>query len=91
LLVSEAVIAENACWLLYRQHSDSSCTQADVSGSHTASRRYYLDWLEQYLDRIDARDVSALAALRAARWRLDHPRLARVARAFSRLMRTIRN
>ncbi len=33
LLSRESVIAENACWTLYRQHPNSSCSVGESTGT----------------------------------------------------------
>jgi glycosyltransferase involved in cell wall biosynthesis len=67
------IYVANECWLLYRQH-DSSCVATTLrEGAYHGVRKYYLDWLESYLDGNGVENPRVRTALRRARSPYDHP------------------
>jgi glycosyltransferase involved in cell wall biosynthesis len=74
-LVASVLFVER-CWDRYRQHPASTYAGVRRRGEGRDARRRYLEWLESYLARSDARDDGTLrVALRAAMRRVRHPRL----------------
>ena len=80
------VFVAGACWDLYRQHAGSATAVAQ-GAQERAWRESFLDWLAAYLREQDVRDPSLWRALRRERWKLRHPRWARLVRRVGRLGR----
>ena len=79
------VLCTDRVWLDYRIHDASCMARGARAGKEAAARRYFLDWLEGYLAGRDVPAPQRLeAALRRARWQLDHPFAARVLRRLAR-------
>lgn len=74
-LVASVLFVER-CWDRYRQHPASTYAGVRARGEGRESRRRYLEWLQSYLAKSEARDDPALrVSLRAAMRRVRYPRL----------------
>jgi glycosyltransferase involved in cell wall biosynthesis len=73
------VVAED--WVLdrYRQHRDSMSARAN-SGSQRDARLRFLNWLERESDAAGVSRDSLARTIERERWKLRHPRLARLMR-----------
>ena len=75
-------------WLDYRRHEDSCIEVVVRDGGYGEVRGYFLDWFAQYLAPRSCAGKRAIGhALRKARFRLSHPRLARFAARLERWAR----
>ncbi len=76
LYLNANVFVSSECWDKYRRREDSCWTLAQGTGSIEASRRFYFDWLYQYLRRSVVTDPTIWRAVERATWRYRHPQLA---------------
>lgn len=65
-------VADN-CWDWYRQHSESSVSTAKKTFQLTAARRYFLNWLNDYITEQDINDVDVRYAINRELWQLKYP------------------
>jgi glycosyltransferase involved in cell wall biosynthesis len=75
------IFVADGCWDRYRQHDASACHTVTRAGQMDAAFARYLAWLETHLAQQRVTDRDLWSALRAARRRYRHPRLARAWRA----------
>jgi glycosyltransferase involved in cell wall biosynthesis len=74
-------------WLDYRLHGESCVATVVRDGRYDEVRRYFLEWFADYIRPRAVPGKEALQrAVRKARFRLNHPRLARVAPRLRRLI-----
>jgi glycosyltransferase involved in cell wall biosynthesis len=73
ICLAAPVIAANTCWYRYRQHSDSSCARAMITGEYFAARPMFLDWLHGYLLEQGVQDPALWQALHHEQWPYRHP------------------
>jgi len=83
--LTASTLVSDACWTLYRRHSNSVCVVARGTGELDAAEAMYLDWSEEYLAQQRMQGTGVWAALQARRWRYRHPHLARLRRGFASL------
>ena len=83
------VIATNACWVLYRQHSDSSCAVVEKVGQELLARQYFLTWLASYLAEQGVEDREIWRGLHSEQWWNRHPNFSRLARRVRRSIKHI--
>jgi glycosyltransferase involved in cell wall biosynthesis len=88
MCLAASVLVGDSVWDRYRQHPESVTSRA-ARGEARRSRLRYLDWLEGYLARHGSGHDSVRRALESERWKVRHPRLARVARSLRRLERRL--
>lgn len=69
----------DTCWYRYRQHPNSCCSQAGMTG-WLVSRRTYLEWLEAYLieQQQQQRSARVLRYVQQELWRYRAPLLFKV-------------
>jgi GT2 family glycosyltransferase len=80
------IVADDQVLDRYRQHSDSMTARADAA--HEAGARLrFLDWLEREITRAGVTDVELAQSVARERWKLAHPRLARLLRTVRRTAR----
>jgi glycosyltransferase involved in cell wall biosynthesis len=72
------VYVSGQSWFKYRKHSNSSVSIVKQGGQWQSARLNYLRWLEGYLSDQRVDDKTVWKALKAARWKCLHPRLARM-------------
>ena len=72
-----AIISSNAGYL-YRQHSKSCTSAAHTTGRYISERLKYLNWLDVYLSKHNAKDRQLRKLLRKQVWPLRHPTLGRL-------------
>jgi glycosyltransferase involved in cell wall biosynthesis len=77
------IFVADGCWDRYRQHDASACHTVTRAGQMDAAFSRYLAWLAGHLAQQQVTDRDLWAALRAARRRYRHPRLAQVWRALA--------
>ena len=85
--LSEPIFVAAECWSRYRRHERSLLSVMVNSGQLESGRRFYLHWLQAYLDRRQIDSPPVHAALRQAMWPFRHPVLhamRRAARSVSR-------
>jgi glycosyltransferase involved in cell wall biosynthesis len=85
-----AVYVADACWTRYRQHPESCVEQVRRSGQYDDVRRYFLEWLERYLNERGRREVRVWLALQCALAQYRHPTVAGVPKAARRSLRATR-
>ncbi|HUG43778.1 MAG TPA: glycosyltransferase [Acidobacteriota bacterium] len=67
------VLAADRCWDRYRQHSESSVAVAAQAGLSARARRFFLEWLQDFLTNRQVEDSAVWLALRREMWLLKHP------------------
>jgi glycosyltransferase involved in cell wall biosynthesis len=65
------------CLARYRQHPQSGSVATLAAGRHAATRRQFLEWLQDYLTRRQVQDHDLWRALRRELWPVRNPRLHR--------------
>lgn len=78
LCLTYPIFVSEECWYRYRQHPDSCCAVADVTGQYRRARRTFLTWFEEYLAERGSPDPRVDALLRRELWPFRHPILAGV-------------
>jgi hypothetical protein len=73
LCLKTAVVAINRCWDRYRQHSESSMAVALRTGTENQARRFYLEWLEEYLNAQAVKETDVWLALKREQWVTQKP------------------
>ncbi len=71
--LTESVFVATECWSRYRRHENSLLSIMNRTGKTRAGRRYYLDWLQTYLDQHQVDSAEVREALRIASWPFRHP------------------
>jgi glycosyltransferase involved in cell wall biosynthesis len=72
------VFVSDECWDRYRQHPDSSCSVAEITGQLNATRLIFFDWLTEYLTAQGLDDPGIWRTLRNKQWQYRHPALNRL-------------
>jgi len=72
------VLVASDCWFRYRRHTESAISRAKESGYLRTANSSYLEWLETYLRAIELTEPNVWNALAEARFKADHPTLARL-------------
>jgi glycosyltransferase involved in cell wall biosynthesis len=67
------VIVLDTCWDRYRQHPDSGTALSKRTSQEEEARKYYLNWLEDYLAEQEIEDIDLLRAIRKEKWLIRHP------------------
>lgn len=73
ICLNSVVVVSGKCWDRYRQHPAASMAVARETGQEVVARRFFLQWLEQYLIEERIADVAVWGALRRELWRLRYP------------------
>jgi glycosyltransferase involved in cell wall biosynthesis len=66
------VYASDQCWYHYRQHPDSTCARAMMTGEYDAARPVFLNWLAAYLSEQGVKDAALWQALEQELWPYRH-------------------
>jgi glycosyltransferase involved in cell wall biosynthesis len=74
------VFAADTCWYRYRQHEDSTCARAMITGEYFSARPVFLHWLERYLTDQGVEDSALWQALDREQWPYRHPATYRLLR-----------
>jgi glycosyltransferase involved in cell wall biosynthesis len=72
------IYVSGQCWFKYRKHSNSSVSVVKKGGQWRAERLNYLRWLEGYLSEKRVDDKELRKAIKIARLKCLHPKLARM-------------
>ena len=88
--LKEKVYVSGETWDLYRQHLHSCVSVVKQAGRYNAVRKYFLNWLGEYLTREGIHDEGVWRALRKAQWPYAHPALDAALRTGRRLYRPLR-
>ena len=73
LCLCAPVIVSDLCWVKYRQHPGSVMAQVQGLGKEAVARRFYLDWLVEYLSERRVVDSDVWLAVSKELWRLRTP------------------
>ena len=87
-LVGGVYVADR-CWVMYRQHEDSSSTIVERSGGRGQGRKAYLAWLESYLCERGHRGTHLWHLARRRSLPYRHPLADKVLRRLQRARTTI--
>ncbi|HEX8925932.1 MAG TPA: glycosyltransferase family 2 protein [Terriglobales bacterium] len=90
LYASTHVYIADRTWDYYRLHEDSCCSVAEKSGRVEESRKFYLEWLRDYLQSQEIWDERIWEAWRRATLPYRHPALYSLTRITSKLRRGLR-
>lgn len=74
------VFVADECWAKYRQHPASSCAVVEQTGQEYTTRRFFLQWLLQYVAQRDMKDTDIWRRLRRQLWTYRFPLLQQVRR-----------
>jgi glycosyltransferase involved in cell wall biosynthesis len=88
--LKESVFVSSACVARYRMHPKSHVFVEIEKGRYPAARLSFLDWLEDYLIKAEAREPEIWKALRGARWRYRHPVVCKISSNGRHLFRRLR-
>jgi glycosyltransferase involved in cell wall biosynthesis len=67
------VYVSGACWDRYRQHPGASMAVAQKAGQLIAARRFFLSWLQGYLEQQSEKNAEVWQSLQRELWRIDYP------------------
>jgi glycosyltransferase involved in cell wall biosynthesis len=73
LCLHSPVFVASECWDRYRQHEASCVVAVKRAGQYHTVRRFYLDWLEQYLAAQGERGSAVWDALQEELWPYRNP------------------
>ncbi len=79
LALKAPVFVAGRCWTRYRRHDNSICEVQTKAGNEPAIRKFYLEWLEEYLLNSGVEDREVWRGFRRARWLFRHRKLLRAA------------
>jgi hypothetical protein len=65
-------------WLDYRQHADSCVATVSRSAQEEEVRRFFFQWLANYIGQQPQVDIRVRTALGRTLWRDRHPRIYRI-------------
>ena len=65
-------------WLDYRLHADSCCASVSRSGQEEEMRRFFFQWLANYVAQQPRVDIRVHTALGRILWRYRHPHIYRI-------------
>ncbi|MCF6158759.1 MAG: glycosyltransferase [wastewater metagenome] len=71
--LKEPVFVSNECWSKYRLHPDSCDSVVMKAGQYHSVRKYFLNWLAEYLSNQQIRDVHVWKSLHKALRPYRHP------------------
>jgi glycosyltransferase involved in cell wall biosynthesis len=92
IYLKEHVYVSDACQNLYRQRQGSIVQSVKAQGQYHHVRRYFLEWLVEYVRAKQISNVRLDAALAKALFRYHHPTLNRVAEIlFSPVVKRVLN
>ena len=74
LCLKTPVVVTNHCWDRYRQHSRASMAVAWRTGTEIQARRFFLRWLEGYLNEKAVQDRKVWLALKRELWLIQKPK-----------------
>ena len=66
LYLKSPIYVASKVWMKYRQHEKSCCAVVMVTGKHDDARRYFFNWLDEYLATVPRLDERVTAAVRRA-------------------------
>ena len=72
------VLVSGERWLRYRQHANSCVSVVNSGGHYKTVRRFFLEWLSDYVQAHDVRDVRVRLALRRALRSVRQPTVSRL-------------
>jgi glycosyltransferase involved in cell wall biosynthesis len=78
LCFKEPVYACSESWVLYRQHGNSSCSTTFTAGQYDTAKRFFFEWLEEYLRLQRCTDADVWRSFEGQLWCLRHPVLYRL-------------
>jgi glycosyltransferase involved in cell wall biosynthesis len=67
------VYVSGACWSRYRQHPGASVSVARRIGDQIPARKFFLEWLREYLVEQHEEDAKVWQALQRELWRIEYP------------------
>jgi hypothetical protein len=75
IYLSAPVFVAGRCWNRYRVHDASCLSVGKRNGRYESSRRFYLAWLERYLQQRHFEDEAVWRKIRTSGWKYRHPLL----------------
>ncbi len=73
-----SVYISDACWDMYRQHPDSLCNIATKEKQDRSTELFYLNWLENYVQKNGVEDPELIKALLYRKWKFKHATLSTI-------------
>lgn len=74
IYLQKPVYFSTRVWLKYRRHAGSCSETAIREGNLPQYRRFFFDWLDEYLETVEFPQKNrVLHAIHAANWRAEHP------------------
>lgn len=73
IYLGSLVYISASCWDLYRQHRESCHQIAEKRGKQESAELFYLEWLENYLEKAGITDPGVRAALNNRLWNFRNP------------------
>ena len=83
------VFVSDCCWDRYRIHDMSCCAVAERDGNKESARRFYFDWLRQYLMQHNVLDPEIWKAIERQMWQYRHPHLFEAQKRIRRAARLV--
>jgi len=78
ILLNFPVIVINDILDYYRQHESSACGQAGRTSGDGEARPRFLQWLQEYMIDMGAKDTDLWSAFRGEMWKYDNPKAYRL-------------
>jgi hypothetical protein len=78
ICLHEPVYVSSRCWDRYRLHCESIVAKATTSGQLAVARRFYYEWLLDYLSGQGFDDGRAMRRIRLTRWACKYRLLVRM-------------
>lgn len=73
LALNVPIFVAGKCWDWYRQHQESSIATAKKIDQLTNSRITFLNWLNDYVETHDIKDLRVRKAIKRELWRVHYP------------------
>lgn len=74
LCLKTQIVVIDRCWDRYRQHPQASMAVAWRTGTEVQARKFFLRWLEQYLNEQAVHDRKVWLALKREWWLIQKPK-----------------
>jgi hypothetical protein len=85
IYLSSPVYITSLCLDRYRQHSKSCVATVTKAGKYHLVRRYFLEWLEDYVGQQHAANSAVKFSVERALWPYRHPALAQMSELWQRI------
>lgn len=91
LCLNHAVFVSSKCWYHYRQRTDSCTSNAHNAGQYKETRKYFLNWVEEYILQQGSSNPLVSQLIQKELWWLRHPLLSRISNFKHTIIKEMKN